>query len=46
MEIKEVFQMFFFHFDVFFFPQIAGSYRGSYFPKIGLLIPKIPAAAT
>ena len=29
-----------------FFPQIAGSYRGSYFSKIGLLIPKIPAAAT
>ena len=27
-------------------PQIAGSYRGSYFPKIGLLIPKIAAAAT
>ena len=28
------------------FPQIAGSYMGSYFSKIGLLIPKIPAAAT
>ena len=28
------------------FPQIAGSYRGSYFSKIGLLIPKISAAAT
>ena len=28
------------------FPQIAGSYKGSYFSKIGLLIPKIPPAAT
>ena len=29
-----------------FLPEIAGSYRGSYSSKIGLLIPKIPAAAT
>ena len=33
-------------FKSFLFPQIAGSYSGSYFSKIGLLIPKISAAAT
>ena len=33
-------------FSTTFVPQIAGSYGGSYFSKIGLLIPKIPAAAT
>ena len=32
--------------SLWFFHQIAGSYWGSYFSKIGLLIPKIPAAAT
>ena len=29
-----------------FFPQIAGSYRGSYFSKVGLLITEIAAAPT
>ena len=43
-EGKVAFQSDHLHFtdaDFYIFPQIAGSYRGSYFSKIGLLIPTI-----